>query len=48
MSQRSIQGTSRGSMSSDTTVKSSSESEKKPREKYEQDSIDSEKKPRLQ
>ena len=48
MSQRSIQGTSRGSISSDTIVKSSSESEKKPREKYEEKSVDPEKKPRLQ
>ena len=48
MSQRSIQGTSRGSMSSDSIVKSSSESENNPREKYEEESVSSEKKPRMQ
>ncbi len=47
MSQRSIQGTSRGSISSDTLVKSSSESEKKSREKYEEESVSCEKKPHM-
>ena len=48
MSQRSIQGTPRSSMSSDTIVRSSSESEKKSREKYDEESVSSEKKPRMQ
>ena len=48
MSQRSIQGTPRSSMSSDTIVRSSSESEKKSREKYDEESVISEKKPRMQ
>ena len=47
MSQRSIQATSRGSMSSDTLVKSSSESEKKSQEKYEEESVRSETTPRM-
>jgi hypothetical protein len=48
MSQRSIQTASRGSMSSDTLVKSSSESEKKCREKYDEESLSSKKNPRVQ
>ncbi len=47
MSQRSIQATSRGSMSSDTLIKSSSDSEKKSQEKYPEESASSEKKPRV-
>lgn len=47
MSQRSIQATSRGSISSDTLVKSSDESEKKSQEKYEEESVSSEKTPRM-
>ena len=47
MSQRSIQATSRGSMSSDTLVKSSSQSEKKSQEKYEEESVRSETTPRM-
>ena len=47
MSQRSIQATSRGLMSSDTLVKSSSESEKKSQEKYEEESVRSETTPRM-
>ena len=48
MSQRSIQGSSRSSMSSDTIVKSSSDSEGKSREKYGEESVSSKKKPRVQ
>ena len=48
MSQRSIQGNSRGSMSSDTIVRSSSDSEGKSREKYDEESVSSKKKPRVQ
>ena len=48
MSQRSIQGNSRGSMSSDTIVRSSSDSEGKSGEKYDEESVSSKKKPRVQ
>ena len=47
MSQRSIQATLRGSMSSDTLVKSSSDSEKKSQEKYKEESVRSETTPRM-
>ena len=48
MSQRYIQGTSRSSMSSDTIVRSSSDSEGKSGEKYDEESVSSKKKPRVQ
>jgi hypothetical protein len=48
MSQRYIQGSSRSSMSSDTMVGSSSDSDGKSREKYDEDYLSSKKKPRVQ
>ena len=48
MSHRSIQGNSRGSRSSDTIVKSSSESEEISQQKHEENSVNSKKNPRME